>query len=193
MGSRKSLRERAAELLQRFEYASKRCREEKKYYAETKAKAEAATEAQSLVQAVAVGVQKKAHEQIAKIVTRCLRSVFVEKWEFKIIFERKRGKTEARFAFYLNEQEFDPREGSAGGVIDVAAFGLRLACLLLQRPKRRLVLIADEPFKNINGRDNQERAGAMLEALAEETGVQMIIVSDDPWLNIGKVIDIEKA
>jgi len=190
MGGREPDRRTVRRLLGEYKEARTRVRYERAELAKSREKAKVTAEAHKIVQEIAVKVQQKAHEQIAKIVTRCIRAVFEEEWEFRILFERKRNKTEARFAFFLNEEEYDPKEGSAGGVIDVAAFGLRLACLLLQTPQRRKVLIMDEPFKNINGEANQERAGALIEALAEETGVQMIIVTDDEWLKVGKVVHI---
>ena len=55
-----------------------------------------AKEAQIFLQGVARNVQEKAHHQIASIVTECLAAVFDDPYEFKILFEEKRGKTEAR-------------------------------------------------------------------------------------------------
>ena len=48
----------------------------------------------------------------------------------------------------------------------------------------------DEPFKGVNGRVYQERTAKLVEALAEELDFQFIIVSDDDWLKIGKVITL---
>lgn len=190
MGRRESLRRFADRHQELHRWAKRRVKEERKSCEAAERQIRAAAKAQEIVQAIAVGVQERVHKQIAELVTRCLRTVFQQDLSFQIAFEKKRGKTEARFVFLENGEEMDPREGSAGGAIDVAAFGLRLACLLLQRPTRRRLLIMDEPFKNINGEANQERAGALVEALSEETGVQFIIVTDDDWLKVGKVIKI---
>jgi ABC-type lipoprotein export system ATPase subunit len=190
VGSGKSDRRKVRKLLDSYKDAKRRVADEAEARAVAEERARVTHQAHQIVQEIAVKVQQKAHERIAHIVTRCLQAVFVEPWEFRITFERKRNKTEARFGFFLDGQEFDPKEGSAGGVIDVAAFGLRVASLLLQRPQRRKVLILDEPFKNINGQDNQDRAGALIETLSSETGIQFIIVTDDEWLKVGKVIKI---
>lgn len=190
MGRAESLRRFANRKKDQFKWARRQEKIERKLATRAVRQLQTAETAQKVVQQVAVKVQEKAHLQIAHLVTRCIQTVFENEMEFRILFEKKRGKTEARFAFFEDGEELDPEEGSAGGVIDVAAFGLRLACLLLMRPSRRKVLIMDEPFKNINGEHNQERAGALVEALAQETGVQFIIVTDDEWLKIGKVIHI---
>lgn len=152
--------------------------------------AEDAREAQRIVQVVAQTVQKQAHAKLAGIVTRCLQAVFGPEFEFKIEFDRKRGKTEAKLLITENGLELNPMDECCGGVIDVATFALRLACLLLQRPVRRRLLVLDEPMKNVNGQIYQDRVGQLMETLAEEMGVQFIIVTDDDWLKVGKVVQL---
>jgi len=77
--------------------------------------------AQEIVQTVAQSIQQQIHTRIADVVSRCLSAVFDEPYEFRIIFEQKRGKTEARLIFVRDEQEIDPMTAAGGGVIDVAA------------------------------------------------------------------------
>ena len=43
-------------------------------------------------------------------------------------------------------------------------------------------------MKNVNGEVYQSRVGELLETLAKEMDMQIIIISDDPWLEIGKVV-----
>lgn len=145
-------------------------------------------EAQTIIQEVAAKIQQEAHQRISTIVSRCLSAVFKKPYQFNIVFEKKRGKTEARLVFERNGEEYDPVDGAGGGALDVAALGLRLACLSLQIPKRRRVLICDEPLKNINGQGNRERAAALITALSKDFGVQLIITTGYDWLEIGNVI-----
>src|SRR5437870_3179200 len=93
------------------------------------------TQAQELVQVIAEQVQNHACSQIASVVSRCLRAVFAEDaYEFKIDFQRKRGKTEARLLLCRDGLELEePMDMAGGGVIDVAGFALRLACIMLNR------------------------------------------------------------
>ena len=51
---------------------------------ETREQAQAAGEAQELAQHVAQVIQQKAHDQIARVVSRCLSAVFDEPYEFRI-------------------------------------------------------------------------------------------------------------
>lgn len=146
---------------------------------------------QKLVQEIAEATQQSAHKQIASVVTRCLKAVFGEDaYTFKIKFSQKRGKTEAELLFCRDGLEADPTTAAGGGVVDVAAFGLRLACLILSFPRRRRLLVLDEPFRHLNGIEYQERVKGMLEKLVDELGLQVILVSDDEWLRIGKVIEL---
>jgi len=149
-----------------------------------------ASKAQEIIQTVAQSVQQQAHEKITALVTRCLATVFDDPYTFQIKFERKRGKTDARMCFTRRGMELSPTEGVGGGVLDVAAFALRLACLMLQRPKRRRLVIFDEPFKNVNGEEMQRRVSELVLRLASELKLQFIIVTDDDWLRIGKVIQL---
>lgn len=146
--------------------------------------------AQDIVQQVAADVQKRAHDRIAGIVTLCLRAVFREQaYEFRVLFEKKRGKTEARMVFFRDGVEYDPRRDVGGGVVDVAAFALRLACIMVSRPTPRRLLVLDEPFRFVSRRaDYRDRVAALLLRLADEMGVQFLIVTHDTELEVGKVV-----
>lgn len=148
-----------------------------------------ALEAREVVQAAAEATQRLAHAKIASLVTRCVRAVFDEDYEFQIHFEQKRGKTEARLAFTKNGNEERPEMGSCG-VVDVAALALRVACLLLTRPQRRRVLMLDEPFRHVTSA-RRPRVASLLEALSSELGVQFLLVTHDREFMLGGVVDLQ--
>lgn len=174
-----------------YNLACDNIKQERRRLREAKAKRAAADEAQQLAQHVAQAVQQQAHKRISEVVTRCLAVVFGEDaYEFDIQFDRKRGKTEARMRFLKDGKERHPLRASGGGMVDVAAFALRLACIILAKPKTRRLLILDEPLKWVNGEEYQQQVGRMFEVLAKEMQVQMIIVSDDEWLRIGKIVEV---
>lgn len=145
--------------------------------------------AQDVAQKVAAAVQQQAHARIAEVVSRCLGAVFDDPYEFKVEFERKRGKTEARLTFVRDGVEVDPVTAAGGGVVDVAAFALRLAALVLQFPAPRRLMVLDEPFRFVS-KDRTPRLRSLLRALSHEMGVQFVIVTHDPGLEIGKVVDL---
>lgn len=145
-------------------------------------------EAQTITQTVSLIIQQQAHNQIAEIVTKCLQTVFGEdSYDFNILFEEKRNRTEARLVFEKNGEYLDPMSASGGGVVDVASFALRLSCLLLVKPQLRRILIMDEPFKFVSSiyRDNIRQ---LLEELSKELDVQFIMVTHINELVTGNII-----
>jgi len=147
-------------------------------------------QAQGICQAVAQQVQQQAHERIASVVTKSLQAVFDDPYEFRIHFERKRGRTEARLVFERGGEEIDPMEASGGGPVDVASFALRLSCMMLSRPPIRRLLVLDEPFKFVSP-NLRDRVRRLIEGLSEEFGIQIIMVTHMDELRAGEIIEIK--
>lgn len=149
-----------------------------------------AQQAQEILQLVAQAVQQQAHEKIATVVTTCLQAVFGDDaYEFRIEFERKRGRTEASLRFCRGGLELDPLTASGGGVVDVAAFALRVACLILHRPRLSKLIVLDEPFRFLSA-EYQENVRTMLEELAQDLKLQIICVTHNTALATGKIIEL---
>lgn len=146
-------------------------------------------EAQDLAQHVAQQVQSMAHKQIANIVTSCL-AIFDEPYTFEIEFARARGKTEARLWFEKDGQKHNPMTMSGGGCVDVTAFALRVAALCLSQPPLRRCLVLDEPFRFVSPQ-YRPRIRLLLDTLAEDMGIQFIMVTHDDALRTGKVVQID--
>ena len=177
-------------LLAKLDAARLRCQAEQKALDAVTARVGAAEEAQGLAQQIAAQVQQKAHDRIAGVVTRSLQAVFDDPYEFVIRFEQKRGRTEARMVFMRDGKEIDPLTASGGGVVDVAAFALRLSCLMLARPPLRRLLVLDEPFRFVSA-NLRGRLRGLLESLSTELGVQIIMVTHQTELTTGTVVELE--
>ena len=145
--------------------------------------------AQEVLQLIAQAVQQKAHERIAGVVSSCLSAVFDDPYEFKIEFERKRGRTEATLRFCRGGLIVDPLTASGGGVVDVAAFALRAACLMLHRPRLSRLIVLDEPFRFVSA-EYQSNVRSMLEELSADLKLQIIFVTHNESLATGKVIEL---
>lgn len=186
-----AFRRRLDPLLSEHRHASRQAKQETVALEAAKDRLRDAEEAQRIVQGVAQAVQTQAHRHIASVVTKCLCAVFGEDdaYEFRINFERKRGRTEAELTFVRDGREMSPRDSSGGGAIDVASFALRLACLVLSQPSQRRLLVLDEPFKHLS-RDFRPVMRELLMTLAKEMGVQFLIVTHDPALQVGKVVEL---
>lgn len=151
--------------------------------------AEATQEAHEIIQTVAVGVQLEAHQRISGVVSRCLATVFEEPYVFQLKWDRARGRTEVRMVFMRDGMEVDPMDAAGGGVVDVAAFALRLACLMLHRPSVRRTVVLDEPFKFVSA-DRRGCVRRMLEDLSEELDVQFIMVTHIEELKCGQIVEV---
>lgn len=145
--------------------------------------------AHQILQETAQAIQTEAHNRIGAVVSRCLEAVFDEPYQFNIEFEKKRGKTEAVLSFVRNDLQVDPMTASGGGVVDVASFALRLACLALRKPQLRMILVLDEPFRFLSAA-YLPRVKDLLETLAEEMKIQIVMVTHIKTLQVGKVVEL---
>ena len=151
---------------------------------------QATTEAQALLQETAQSVQMQVHSRIAGVVTRCLQAIWGDSaYEFRITFERKRGRTEAAISLVRDGNELDPLDGAGGGCCDVVSLSLRLAAIMLARPKLRRLLIADEPLRHLSA-DRRPAAREMMQTLAKDLGFQLIFATHARELTVGKVIEV---
>jgi DNA repair exonuclease SbcCD ATPase subunit len=172
-------------------HAKTTARKERQRLKQLRGLVRAAMEAQALIQAVAAEVQGKAQRKVSALVSRCLREVFGEHaYLFRLKLEAKRGKTEARPVFVRDGKELDPVDESGLGQVDVAAFALRLAALLLHNPPVRRMMVLDEPFKWVS-EEYLPRVRDLLEALATELGVQIVMSTHLRELEVGNVIRID--
>jgi len=186
----KQYRRQIDNLLSQYKLASEQVGVERIALRLTKTKIVHTKEAQKIVQQVAATIQSEAHKRIASVVSRCLKAVFDRPYRFKITFEKRRGKTDAVLSFCRGEVEVDPSTAAGGSVVDVAGFALRVACLILARPKLRPLLVLDEPFKHLDEL-NQMRVRSMLEVLSDEMKIQFILVTHSQNLEAGKVVKIQ--
>lgn len=182
-------RRRADSLLAELHHARSTVREESERLESLRKLLTVAEKGQRFLQEAARAVQQTAHEQVSKVVTRCVRTVYgADGFDFKMDFERKRGRTEANISFLKEGHPVSPTMDTGGG-LDVSAFALRLVAVLLTTSRRLLVM--DEPFRFVNGREYQERVARLVPALAEELDFQLVIATDDDWLKeCGKVIEL---
>lgn len=174
---------------QKYKLAQVEVLKEKKEIEKLSKEVSYAEQASQLVQQISQQVQQRVHGRISAVVSKCLSTVFDDPYEFQIRIDRKRGKTEARLVFVRDNLEIDPLESAGGGVVDVAAFALRLACVLCSLPPLRRVLILDEPFKHLH-KESRLKVAQLLETLSIETGTQFILVTHFEEVEIGKVIHL---
>jgi DNA repair exonuclease SbcCD ATPase subunit len=135
-----------------------------------------AEQALLILQKVSKQTQEQLEYRISELVTLALASVFNNPYEFRVIYETKRNKTEARLWFQRGDELVHPLDASGGGAVDVASFALRVALWSLATDKTDPVLILDEPFKHLSA-DLQAKAGQMVKEISTKLGIQIIMVS----------------
>ena len=138
-------------------------------------------QAREIVKKVGVETQKQLSYQIGDITSLALDAVFTDPYELVVDFVQRRNKTECDLLFAKSDSRIDPLSASGGGVVDVAAFALRVASWSMQNPRSRNVIIMDEPMRFLS-RDLQEKASQMLKEISEKLGLQFIIITHEPTL-----------
>jgi len=143
--------------------------------------------AQGVFQSASETIQSRVHDRLSAIVSRALSDIFDDPYEFNILFERKRGKTEAKIVLERDGMQIDPVEAAGGGVADVIAFALRVASMLMHQPPLRRLICADEALKFVS-KEYRQGCRSLIDVLSDEFNVQFITVTHDPVLTTGKVI-----
>jgi DNA repair exonuclease SbcCD ATPase subunit len=138
-------------------------------------------QAREIVREVGLRTQQQLQVYISDITTVASEAVFDDPYELVMEFVQRRNKTECDLYFQRNDMRADPITASGGGAVDVAAFALRIAAWSMQIPKKRNVIILDEPLRFLS-RNLQERASQMIKELSDKLGLQFIIITHEETL-----------
>ena len=128
-----------------------------------------------LVKQVALQTQNQLQFHLSDMVSMGLNSIFSEEYNFKVLFEIKRGKTECQLFFEKQGHLVDPLNFSGLGEADIAAFCLRCASWSMSKEYRNLIIL-DEPFKHLSV-GHHEKAGEMVKMLSEQLNLQIIMIT----------------
>jgi len=142
--------------------------------------------AQAFLQKVAQDTQEQLRFHIKDIVQLCIDTVWPGEVEFDMVFEIKRGKTEARLLFLIDGEEVDPIEADGGGLVHLAAFALRIAAWTLGTTRNTIIL--DEPLGALQPLELQVQGFKIIKELSDKLGLQFIIVKNS--VNSGDLEEI---
>jgi DNA repair exonuclease SbcCD ATPase subunit len=135
-----------------------------------------------IIQVVAKLTQQELEVHISELVTLALEAVFPNPYKMVLKFETRRNRSEADLLLQdENDNLLNPMDAVGGGVVDVAAFALRIALWILKRPRPRAMIVLDEPFRFLSS-DLQEKASIMLKELSKKLGIQFILVTHEEQL-----------
>lgn len=139
--------------------------------------------AREIVREVGLKTQQRLSFHINDITSMALEAVFNDPYELVAEFVQRRNKTECDLYFSRWGEKVDPKEGSGVGAVDVAAFALRVASWSMQTPKKRNVIMLDEPFRYLD-KEHQPLASQMIKEVSDKLGVQFIIITHEAALTI---------
>ncbi len=132
--------------------------------------------ARDVVNDVLCVTQNEVKGFIEEVVSLALSTVHGSQFGFEIEYDIKRNQSEASFWIIEDGERNAPDFDSGGGVVDTAAFALRVAIYTLMNPKPAPIFILDEPAKHLS--DNLQGAfGIMLNKISELLGIQIIFIS----------------
>jgi hypothetical protein len=140
-----------------------------------------------IVTTVGESLQRRISARLSSVASHALRSVFPDPYRVVVEFApTARGTIDATIQFERNGQRFKPVLPSGqllagGGPVEVAAWGLRVALWGQLQPRPRPIMFMDEPFRFLQ-EDLHPVAGEVLREIAEQAGVQFIMVTHSQGL-----------
>ena len=140
--------------------------------------------------------QHKLKTKVEELMNSIVTSLF-EKEDYNfVLLEQTRGDlVEFRPAILDSDKnEYDPEDELGGSIVDLIGLAWKVICLCLERPAKRRILIADEPFRFI-GKSLLPKIGDMLNNISSKLGIQIIINTheDDLVFCGNKVFHVIKA
>jgi DNA repair exonuclease SbcCD ATPase subunit len=138
--------------------------------------------ARELVKEISLKTQRQLQVHIGDITSMALEAAFPDDpYELKVEFVERRNKTECDLYFERNGQRIEPMDGSGGGAIDVASMALRVVGWCLHNPKKRPLIVLDEPIKFLS-KDRHESMSLIIKEISDKLGIQFIIVTHEEKL-----------
>lgn len=131
---------------------------------------------QKLVQEAAQLTLSNISVRINTIVTKALKAVFPDPYEFNLEFRILYGKLATEMYLERDGKRYNLRNDNGDGIVDVVALALRVAVLCLDKRKLRRLLILDEPCGAVSV-NLQPYLGKMLEHLSETLNLQVLMIA----------------
>jgi len=132
-----------------------------------------------IIQVISKLTQQELEIHISELVSLALEAVFPRPYKLVLSFELRRNRSEADLLLEDEDgNRVNPMDSVGGGVVDVAAFALRIALFTLKQPRPNNVIIVDEPFKFLHSIELQAQVGILLKEISRKLKIQLIVVSD---------------
>jgi DNA repair exonuclease SbcCD ATPase subunit len=133
-------------------------------------------EALAISQSVASRTQDMLVYHISDVVSLALNSVLDDPCEFVLEFTTKANRTQCEMGLKVGDEVLKPYFAKGGGVVDLAAFALRVALLNLYEGRVENILVLDEPLKFLS-RKLLPKAAEMLKMISKELNIQILMIT----------------
>ena len=186
------LREKLQEKVSDLSFLEKSLKSDVQTKESLKEKLKVVNESRSLITLASQATQSKLEGHLSGIVTLALKTVFGERYSFKIKFVQRRNTTEADLLLVDNGRETNPIYSDGYGVCDVISIALRISYWKLQNDSRN-VIIWDEPLRFLS-KDLHDLMSIMIQEISKKLNLQFIIITHNPSLikHADKVFQIER-
>ena len=139
-------------------------------------------QAKEIIKEVGLKTQENIQYHVGGITSLALEAIFPDDpYELKVNFLERRDKTECDLMFVRDGLECNPLTASGGGAVDVASLALRIASWAMENPRKRNVMILDEPLRYLS-KNLQEQGSKMIKELSEKLNLQFIIITHEEIL-----------
>lgn len=150
---------------------------------EVKAEVELKEKTAELLLLLGDRARRQAKENVEIMVSNALQFVFNEEINFKIEFDQKRNRAEAKFLIVSGYEgklvEVEPEQARGGGIVDVVSITLRIALAELFNVKGPMIM--DEPAKHLSSEYVQNFA-VFLRQISEQFNRQIIMITHNTTL-----------
>lgn len=150
---------------------------------EVKAEVELKEKTAELLLLLGDRARQQAKENVEIMVSNALQFVFNEEINFKIQFDQKRNRAEAKFLIVSDYEgklvEVEPEQARGGGIVDVVSITLRIALAELFNVKGPMIM--DEPAKHLSSEYVQNFA-VFLRQISEQFNRQIIMITHNTIL-----------
>jgi DNA repair exonuclease SbcCD ATPase subunit len=137
--------------------------------------------ARDIMSRVGILAQQEIKCVIEELVTQALQSVFGPEYAFEVDSRIQRNKPEVNFYVVIDGYRHHIKGELGGGVVDLAAFSLRVVLWAINSPRTSNVIVLDEPLKFVD-KTRLEQVGVMIKKLSEMLGIQFIVVTHEDQL-----------
>lgn len=135
-----------------------------------------------IVYQVAKETQDQLEYKVSELATLALGGVLDSPYKLSLEFETKNNSTQAHILFERDGEKIHPLLSSGGGAVDIASLALQMTMWSISRPRKRNILVLDEPLKWLKGKDMPIKGALMLREMSHRLGVQVFMVSHGPEL-----------